>query len=147
MDQRWQRIGGGGGAAAGGATSYGATGQGAFARDRDMGQPGGYGGGGGYASGGYRNDRDRGYEQPPARNDPYDRSRYHRAPGVENQPVQGQYGGGAPAAGGGRVFFKVTFDEKDEAKGLGARWDKDARSWFSEEPAAISALEQRFGRK
>lgn len=28
------------------------------------------------------------------------------------------------------VYIKVPFDEKDEAKGLGARWDNTKKSWY-----------------
>ncbi|MFN8390743.1 MAG: DUF5710 domain-containing protein [Bdellovibrionota bacterium] len=28
------------------------------------------------------------------------------------------------------VLLKVPFDEKDDAKKLGARWDPDFRQWF-----------------
>jgi len=36
----------------------------------------------------------------------------------------------APKSGGGKVFLKVPYAEKDEAKGLGARWDAAKRKWY-----------------
>lgn len=32
-----------------------------------------------------------------------------------------------------RVYLQVSFEEKEEAKKLGAKWDADARSWYSNE--------------
>lgn len=33
-------------------------------------------------------------------------------------------------AGPSRVYLAVSFSEKDEAKQLGARWDRDRRQWW-----------------
>lgn len=29
-----------------------------------------------------------------------------------------------------RIYIFVPFKDRDEAKGLGARWDKDKKQWF-----------------
>ena len=29
-----------------------------------------------------------------------------------------------------KIYIKVSFDEKDEAKKLGAKWDGDKKSWY-----------------
>jgi DNA topoisomerase-3 len=34
-----------------------------------------------------------------------------------------------------KVYIKVAFSEKDEVKQLGARWDKDMKSWYIPEDA------------
>lgn len=45
-----------------------------------------------------------------------------------DQPKQtGETVSGAKA---GLFFLVVSFAEKDEAKGLGARWDANARKWY-----------------
>ena len=31
---------------------------------------------------------------------------------------------------GSVVYLKVPFDDKDEVKSLGARWDPDKKSWY-----------------
>ena len=31
-----------------------------------------------------------------------------------------------------KVYIKVPYSEKDEAKALGAKWDKQEKSWFVE---------------
>jgi DNA topoisomerase-3 len=31
-------------------------------------------------------------------------------------------------------YLKVPYEEKDEAKKLGAKWDKDRKLWFVEKP-------------
>jgi Domain of unknown function (DUF5710) len=77
---------------------------------------------------------------------------YGRGPGEENTWYQGpraneRPGGYGAAQGGARVFFQVSFDEKDEAKMMGARWDADAKGWYAEGSDEVFALEQRFGRK
>lgn len=75
----------------------------------------------------------------------------HNHPGAENSwqqgPVSKQRYDKPLLADGSKVYFAVTFDEKDEAKGLGARWDKESRCWFAEDPGAIAALEGRFKRR
>jgi hypothetical protein len=72
-------------------------------------------------------------------------------PGAENTWQQGTISNERCAkpvlADGTKVYFAVTFDEKDEAKGMGARWDKESRCWFAEDPGAIAALEGRFKRR
>jgi hypothetical protein len=37
---------------------------------------------------------------------------------------------GLPADLATKVFLKVPFDEKDQAKELGAKWDKDQKAWY-----------------
>lgn len=44
-----------------------------------------------------------------------------------DQPKSGVSTSGAKA---GLFFLVVSFAEKDEAKGLGARWDANARKWY-----------------
>lgn len=36
----------------------------------------------------------------------------------------------SPGAKGSMFFLVVPFAEKDEAKGLGAKWDAAARKWY-----------------
>lgn len=48
--------------------------------------------------------------------------------------------GGEPMANDNREYLVVPFGEKDEAKALGARWDKQARSWYAPEGADLEAL-------
>jgi ribonuclease HI len=38
-----------------------------------------------------------------------------------------------------RIYLRVKYEEKDEAKALGARWDKDSKSWY-----ILSNLEDKF---
>lgn len=38
----------------------------------------------------------------------------------------------------GRIYLNVPFDEKDDAKRLGARWDAQKRSWYLLEPDDLS---------
>lgn len=42
------------------------------------------------------------------------------------------WGSGDPKRQGGvdRVYLDVPFPEKDEARAVGARWDRDSRSWY-----------------
>lgn len=42
-----------------------------------------------------------------------------------------------------KAYLTVPFSEKDEAKALGARWDKDSKMWFA--PNNEPALVQRWG--
>lgn len=37
---------------------------------------------------------------------------------------------GPPPSDNGKVYLDVPFSEKDEAKAVGARWDKDAKRWY-----------------
>lgn len=48
---------------------------------------------------------------------------------------------------GKKVFLQVPFNRKDEAKGLGAKWDGVAKKWFvfAESPE-LRRLEERFRR-
>lgn len=41
-----------------------------------------------------------------------------------------------------RIFLKVPFAEKDQAKALGARWDGERRSWYVPEGVSSSAFTQ-----
>jgi len=50
----------------------------------------------------------------------------------------------AAAAAKGRIYLKVPFLEKDEAKALGAKWDPVRKSWFSESAADLTRLLQRW---
>lgn len=36
----------------------------------------------------------------------------------------------ASAANAKKIAIKVPFDDKDEVKSLGARWDKDHKTWY-----------------
>ena len=47
-----------------------------------------------------------------------------------HDPSQEQQVGLAGSVETGRVYIDVPYSEKDEAKGMGARWDKQERSWF-----------------
>ena len=38
-----------------------------------------------------------------------------------------------------RTYLAVPFSEKNEAKALGAKWDKDAKSWFAPEGVDVAA--------
>lgn len=42
-----------------------------------------------------------------------------------------------------KIYLDVPYDEKNEAKALGARWDKDTKKWFSME--AGNTLVERWG--
>ena len=42
-----------------------------------------------------------------------------------------------------RIYLVVTYDEKDDAKALGAKWDKTKKQWYA--PNAESALVERWG--
>lgn len=49
---------------------------------------------------------------------------FENAPAVGGRPA-------SPAGAKGNLFFLVVpFAEKDEAKGLGAKWDAGARKWY-----------------
>lgn len=39
----------------------------------------------------------------------------------------------APSGGGGKIYMTVPFAKKDEAKNLGAKWDKSIGKWFIDE--------------
>jgi len=39
-----------------------------------------------------------------------------------------------------RQYFYVCYDMKDVAKALGARWDKEAKCWYSERSSVSKAL-------
>lgn len=39
-----------------------------------------------------------------------------------------------------KKFIKVAFNDKDEVKQLGARWDKDAKAWYVPEDAEQSVF-------
>jgi len=41
-----------------------------------------------------------------------------------------------------KTYLKVSMQEKDEAKALGARWDKDAKSWYAPEGANLEPLKK-----
>ena len=43
-----------------------------------------------------------------------------------------------------KLFLKVSFDEKDEAKALGARWDAELRLWYVPAGTAADAFSQWF---
>ena len=43
-----------------------------------------------------------------------------------------------------RVYFKVPFDEKDDAKALGARFDGDQRLWYAPDDYIREALAARW---
>jgi len=40
-----------------------------------------------------------------------------------------------------KTFLAVPYKEKDAAKALGARWDKEAKSWYAPEGADLAALQ------
>lgn len=50
-----------------------------------------------------------------------------------------------------RIYLDVTYEEKDEAKELGARWDPDYRSWYCIESVYsqdnVSKCIERWGEK
>lgn len=48
----------------------------------------------------------------------------------ENAPASAGKPASAAGAKGGLFFLVVPFAEKDEAKGLGAKWDAGARKWY-----------------
>lgn len=43
-----------------------------------------------------------------------------------------------------RVYINVPFAEKEQAKGLGARWDKERKSWYVPEALGPDAAEKHF---
>ena len=43
-----------------------------------------------------------------------------------------------------RVYINVPFAEKEQAKGLGAKWDKERRSWYVPEDLGVEAAERNF---
>lgn len=43
-----------------------------------------------------------------------------------------------------RVYINVPFAEKEQAKGLGARWDKERKSWYVPEELGLDAAEKHF---
>jgi putative DNA primase/helicase len=43
-----------------------------------------------------------------------------------------------------RVFFQVPFDDKDDAKALGARFDGTAKKWYAPDAAVKEALASRW---
>jgi hypothetical protein len=45
-----------------------------------------------------------------------------------------------------RVYFDIPFHEKDEAKGMGARWDNDRRCWYAPDAECKEALMTRWRR-
>ena len=48
---------------------------------------------------------------------------------------------------GKKVYLKVPFNRKDEAKSLGAKWDSAAKKWFAFSFSAdLRRIEQRFCR-
>lgn len=49
---------------------------------------------------------------------------------VERQQPQPQYVDQQASQSGGRSYINVPFKEKDEAKQLGARWDRQKQSWY-----------------
>jgi phage/plasmid primase-like uncharacterized protein len=40
-----------------------------------------------------------------------------------------------------KTFLSVPYKEKDQAKKLGAKWDREAKSWYAPEGAELSALQ------
>lgn len=42
----------------------------------------------------------------------------------------------------GRVYLHVPFDDKEEVKNLGARWDKGTKKWFVDENTALDGFEK-----
>jgi len=51
----------------------------------------------------------------------------------------------AAVAPEGRTYLTVPFKEKEEAKGLGARWDRQARSWYVPEGQDIKPFTRWMG--
>ena len=45
----------------------------------------------------------------------------------------------APSAVAGRVYFRVPFDRKDEAKAMGMRFDGDRKQWFAPSAEIVQA--------
>lgn len=44
-----------------------------------------------------------------------------------------------------KVLLNVPFDEKDDAKFLGAKWDKEVKSWYIEDISDIDEFSQWAG--
>lgn len=44
-----------------------------------------------------------------------------------------------------KVLLNVPFDEKDDAKFLGAKWDKEVKSWYIEDISGIDEFSQWAG--
>jgi len=44
-----------------------------------------------------------------------------------------------------KIYLRVSYSEKEEAKALGAKWDSGFREWYTED-ASNSSLISRFGR-
>lgn len=45
-----------------------------------------------------------------------------------------------------RVYFEVPFAEKNDAKALGAKWDRDAKQWFAPAGTDLAPIDQRWSR-
>jgi hypothetical protein len=43
-----------------------------------------------------------------------------------------------------KVYFKVNFSEKDDAKALGMKWDPDCKCWYTKDDDAFSEASKRF---
>lgn len=59
----------------------------------------------------------------------------HGSPRRSSSPALGA----APAK---RVYLAVPFEEKDQARALGARWDKEQRVWYVGDKAGAAALDR-----
>ena len=47
-----------------------------------------------------------------------------------------------------KTYFTVDYNQKDEAKALGAKWDADKKSWYAPNNVVRSnLLEKNFNRK
>ena len=129
MDARWQRVGSGGSS-----RDRDRSGMPAAVTNPHRGNPYGSnqgGGGGDYGANAYG-----GY----ADNGPGRENVWNSGP-RGSQPQQQDQGDD------GRIYFAVTFDEKDEAKSLGARWDAHRKSWYAEDAGVASMLDGRFKRR
>jgi Domain of unknown function (DUF5710) len=63
--------------------------------------------------------------------------------GVAAAPAAAAAGGAAPTS---RQYFYIPFEEKDEAKGMGARWDPDMHAWYADRAPVAAALAARWQR-
>ena len=58
----------------------------------------------------------------------------------EAEPIAAMGVPAAPAAE--KTFLSVPYKEKEQAKKLGAKWDKEAKSWYAPEGADLNKLEK-----
>lgn len=46
-----------------------------------------------------------------------------------------------------RIYFNVSFKERKAAKEVGAKWDREQKSWYADNPDAVAALSSHFERR